>query len=87
MATEQTINPPIWLDNIIRNLLGGYVQASYDILNDEYGYTDSISMTSSYQLIYDDLAVDGTDYIWVWADFNNLLIQWEPELDIVGVAS
>lgn len=56
-------------------------------LDDTYNYSDSVSINTSYQLIYDNLAVDATDYIWVWADFNNLQTQWNPELDIVAVKS
>jgi len=55
-------------------------------LNDEYDYDTSVSINTSYQLIYDDLEVDETEYLWVWADFNNLQSQWNPELYIVGVA-
>jgi len=54
-------------------------------LNDEYDYDSAVSITDSYQLIYEDLAVSGTGYIWAWADFDNLLTQWDPELEIVGV--
>jgi len=54
-------------------------------LNDEYDYDDAVAITDSYQLIYDDLAVSGTGYIWAWADFNNLQSQFDPKLEIVAV--
>jgi len=56
-------------------------------LDEEYDYDNSVSINTSYQLIYDDFEVDGTGYLWIWADFNNLQSQWDPKLDIVGVGS
>ncbi len=56
-------------------------------LDETYNYDSSVSITDSYRLIYDNLSVDDTGYLWAWADFNNLQLQWEPELYIVAVKS
>lgn len=56
-------------------------------LDESYSYGDSVPITDSYVLIYNNLAIDATEYVWAWADFNNLQSQWNPELDITAVAS
>jgi len=56
-------------------------------LDNEYNYDNSISINTTYQLIYDNLSISGTGYLWTWADFNNLQSIWNPELNIIGVNS
>ncbi len=45
-------------------------------------YSDSVSITESYKLIQANLTSDSTIYFWAWADYNNPLQPWYPEIEI-----
>ena len=45
-------------------------------------YSNSISINTTYQLIYYNLTVNESQYLWSWADYNNATHTWFPELEI-----
>jgi len=54
-------------------------------IGDNSTYVNSVSITDSYVQIYENLSIDSTIYLWAWADYNNPLQPWYPELEISGV--
>jgi len=48
-------------------------------------YSLSVSINTSYQILYNNLTVSNTIYLWSWSDYNNATHTWFPELEIKGV--
>jgi hypothetical protein len=48
-------------------------------------YSLAISMNTTYQTVYFNLTVNSTDSLWIWADYNNPLQPWFPEIEIKAV--
>ena len=48
-------------------------------------YSNSVALTTSYQLLYPNLTVGNTTTLWAWADYDNPIEVWYPELDVRGV--
>ncbi len=54
-------------------------------LSNSSTYSNAIILNTSYQLIFVNLTVDDTQYLWAWADYNAPTATWDPELEIKGV--
>lgn len=54
-------------------------------LGNSSNYSLSIAITTSYQIIYANLINGSTVYLWAWADYDNPIRLWFPELEIKGI--
>ena len=49
-------------------------------------YSYSIPINTTYQVVYKNLTVGDTQYLWTWGDYNNPILRWIPRLTIKGVS-